>query len=370
MVPVPDVWTALHRARSGLHRARVGDAPLVLDGDDPDPLDEPDHRAEVTAGLVESVAGTTQPSGLADLLAAAVAVRRPGGSRVLTGPRLERAAAAFAAADPAERAALAAAMTAAAPALGAYLLQLLATGRGLPTAQGLATVTRPHRHDVGWLHRHLGLLDGATGPATFLDDDGARLRLRQLSPTTCGPAAVIIMRALVDPAYALWLTTGAHVAPDREPDSLPFEQRFRNQQTRVHAALTRRAVGPVPWPRLLGVPPWSLARFLNRFTSLSGARFGWALVDPGDPAAVRGALGAVGRGRGLGLPVPLYLGRHTERHVVLGLDLTADHLRLYDPAGGQVVDVARTDVVAGRVGVAGWNHVESVLVPTALDADA
>jgi hypothetical protein len=208
-------------------------------------------------------------------VAAAAAVTTPAGRPILPGLRLPRAAAEVTALDAPSRERFLARFSGAPPAFAAYLLGTVATGRGIDLVDALADAVTGHRRDARWLHRHLGLIDGAPGPATFDDDDGARLRLRQFSPVMSGPASLIVLRALADPAYSLWLTTGAHADAARPPDGLPFEYRFREQQSRVHDAIARRALGPAPWPPFLGLPPWALARFVNRFTVLAGARFGW-----------------------------------------------------------------------------------------------
>jgi hypothetical protein len=252
------------------------------------------------------------------------------------------------------------------PTMGAYLLAMLATGRGPQAVAALADAVGNHARDTSWLHRHLGVLGGRPGPATFLDDDGAALRLRQLSDTTCGPTCAIVLRVLLDPAYALWLTTGDHLEPERSGDDLPFEQRFRNQQQAVHDAVTRRALGPAPWPKAFGSPPWALAAFLNRFTGLTGAHFGWVPVDGDNPVQLGRCLAAVVRGATAGVPVPVYIGRHVDRHVVLAVGAQPDSVVVYDPAAGAIVDVPLSDWAAGQVGIAGWDHLESVVVPKLL----
>lgn len=298
----------------------------------------------------------------ADALAAATAVTTPGGRPVLAGHRAERAAAELAALDPAGHALVAERLRGSSDVLAAYLLATLATGRGADLVGALGDAVAGHAKNAHWLHRHLGVLLGAPGPATYEDDSGAKLRLRQSSPVTAGPAAMIMLRVLVDPTYSYWLTTGTHIEPGFEPDQLPFEQRFRAQQASVHDAISRSA-SRAPLSRLLGASPASSARFLNRFTRLTGARFGWLPVDGGDPAQVREALAAVGVGLDMGVPVPLYVGGHADRTVVLAFGRTPGALRLYDPAGGEVLDIVADDIVAGRPVAGGWDRLEGLLAP-------
>ncbi|MGQ0623783.1 MAG: hypothetical protein ACT4PP_03890 [Sporichthyaceae bacterium] len=342
-----------HKVRAGL-RPKAHRAMLAALDRGPAPISEADLDAAL-AVLAESLGGP--------LAAALSGVRRPGGGVVLTARRLVLAAGHLRAEDPVGQEVIAKACADGSPTLVAYLMALLSTGRGAGAVADLASTVSPHAREVSWLHRHLGVLDGAPGPAEFIDDDGAELRLRQLSPVTCGPTSVILLRTLLDPAYALWLTTGVHIEADRPADFLPFSQRFRSQQQLVHESLTRHALGPMAWPRMLGSPPWALAGFLNRFTGLAGASCAWIMVDPADSALVQRCLDAAAAGVRAGIPVPIYLGRHVDRHVVLAIAATGTGLRIYDPASGMVLDVDGADIIGGRIGVAGWDTLEGVIVP-------
>lgn len=60
----------------------------------------------------------------------------------------------------------------------------------------------------------------------------------------------------------------------------------------------------------------------------------------------------------------LYVGDElTPRHVTLAMSVTDQALRIYDPAVGRLVTVARSAFAAGQVGVAGWQRVWAVVVP-------
>ncbi len=364
-VEMPELWTMVHRVKSGLRRGQApGAGPLdaalgVLD------------EAGPAAPAVSDVGLDRARTALAALVGASAfeaveEIRRADGRPVLLPYRLVLAADRLATSEAEGRETVAKVMSGAGPTLTAYLLSMLATGRGPDAVEALATAVAGHARDANWLHRHLGVLGGEAGPATFVDDDGSALRLRQLGPTTCGPTCAILLRVLLDPAYALWLTSGDHLQPERSGDGLPFEQRFRSQQHAVHEALTRRALGPAPWPRALGSPPWALAAFLNRFTGLTGGSFGWVPVDGDNRVHLRRCLDAVLRGVSAGIPVPVYVGRHVDRHVVLAIGSRPDAVVVYDPAAGAVIEVPLADWEIGRVGIAGWDHLESVVVPRLL----
>lgn len=364
-------WGPLRRrwaVPAGAHRRARGGAQGAASGPtDPSPGRTHGRAAgrtvaeDVAAARADAVA--TLAGVLGDELAVGIpAVTTPAGRPILPGLRLSRAATELSALEPPARARLVELLDGARPAYAAYLLLTLATGRGIEPAEALAEAVARHRRDAGWLHRHLGMLDGGPGPATFEDDDGAKLRLRQFSPAMSGPASLIVLRALADPAYSLWLTTGTHLDPARPADGLPFEYRFREQQSRVHDAMARRALGPAPWPGFLGLPPWALARFVNRFTLLAGARFGWQSADGADPGRAQELVDAALAALTAGVPVPVYLGRSGERHVVLAFQQVGPGtLRLYDPARGEILDVGAAALAGG--GLAGWERLEGVLVP-------
>jgi hypothetical protein len=176
------------------------------------------------------------------------------------------------------------------------------------------------------------------------------------------------MRVLLDPAFALWLTTGIRLEQDRAEDGLPFEQRFRAQQDAVSVAVNRRGVGPAPRPRFLGAPPGALVKFVNRFTGLTGGRFAWVPLDEASRDRRVTALDAAAAAASAGLPVPVVLEGSGDRAVMLAIWAPdpSGALRCYDPAAGLVVDVARSELDAGRVGIAGLERLDGVVLPELL----
>jgi hypothetical protein len=180
-----------------------------------------------------------------------------------------------------------------------------------------------------------------------------------------------MLRVLVDPVYALWLTTGERLlelpygtgagAPDATAAGL--RGRFAAEQARVHRAATSRAVGPLPWPRLFGTPPWGAARFLNDLRSVIGVTYRWSPVDTTDPRDIEDRLNSVTAGLARGVPLPLYIGNHVDRHVVLAFGYDEGQLLVYDPSGAEVATVAPADIVVNHFGVAGWDRLEGVVVP-------
>src|SRR5581483_2244884 len=309
----------MNDVRGMLHRVRPGTRPTVREVDSAvtGPLSPVDQNglsaAEETARKrFDTVLG----AGAVDSL---LAVCRPGGAPVLGTYRLIRAGHRLGELDADEATRVEMILTGANPALAAYLTLLLAAGRDLGTVSRLAESVQAYRRDFRWLHHHLGVLGGNLGPAEFIDDDGARLRLRQQSGGHGGAATMILMRVLLDPAFALWLTTGIRLEDDRGEDGMPFEQRFRAQQDAVSVAINRRGMGPAPRPRFLGAPPTAMAKFANRFTLLTGARFGWVPLIEVDWQRRVAALDAAAAAAGAGLPVPVIVEGSGDRAVLLAI---------------------------------------------------
>jgi len=346
------------------HRARGDDAGGVDASGAAEGINaDPDALAAAEQTARDQFAGLLGAGGVDSLLA----VRRPGGAPVVGMHRLIRAGLQLAEQDASTADRIELTLSGANPPLAAYLTLLLGAGRSPATLDRLADAVAPHRRDFRWLHHHLAVLDGDTGPAVFIDDDGAKLRLRQNSPAHSGAAAVILMRVLLDPAFALWLTTGFRMHDDREPDGLPFGERFRAQQDAVAAAVNRRVVGVAPWPRFLGSSPPALARFINRFTRLTGGHFEW--VSWADlPSERRDAtLDEAATAANLGLPVPLVLGGATDRQVLLVMcGPGIDALRCFDPAAGMVIDLVTESLLAGHAAGPGLERVEGVVLPSLL----
>jgi hypothetical protein len=85
---------------------------------------------------------------------------------------------------------------------------------------------------------------------------------RQPDQRSCGPSCLVVARMLADPEYA-----GATRA------------RFDEEVLATHRRVTgsHPAVGALqlPWPRVLGTPPWAAAREMGRIT---GRSYRWRLA--------------------------------------------------------------------------------------------
>lgn len=247
-----------------------------------------------------------------------------------------------------------------------------------------AAITRPRRSPAPITAGFAPAVPPAVAPVTLRDGT----RVRQSTQTGCGPTALLMLAATGDPALATWLETGELPAGHRPPevpadavDEADTARRLRAAQDHVQAAVTHRALGPLPWPRSLGTPPWAAAR-LARFP---GVRYRSVAVDDSAPQAAH-VLAGVHAATMAGVPVPLYTGGDLRqglaaavpRHVVLAVPPPADTphrgrdaagarvLHLFDPATGVVRQVRAADLLARTEphrALGGWTHVCWALLP-------
>ncbi len=188
-----------------------------------------------------------------------------------------------------------------------------------------------------------------TGPREDWPQRVFRERLVQPDRVSCGATCLVVARMIEDHAYGERIGAAA---------SIPDE--FRAEVLAMH----RRVTGFVdhgrlqlPWPRALGTPPWAVARELGEWEP-DGRRVRWIRIAP---AAGYDAVVAATRAR---RPVPVYVGNvWMPRHVVLALGEERGRLRCYEPARGRLVDLGREDFRRSRLGVAGWDHAWSAVLP-------
>lgn len=166
---------------------------------------------------------------------------------------------------------------------------------------------------------------------------------------TCGAATVVAARALRDPAYAARL---------RGPDAWRTEVLTAHREVRRLRDPAVTGAAALPWPRLLGTPPWAVAR---RLTATSGRR--WRSV-PVLPWRRTTALAALRATVGAGEPVPVFVGsRVLARHVVLAVGTTSDGLRAWDPATGRTTTVDDEAFTAARLGLGRWQVPWALVLP-------
>lgn len=171
------------------------------------------------------------------------------------------------------------------------------------------------------------------------------MKLHQPDRKSCGAAALVMAKRLMDPDYAR-----AH----RE------QKVFGREVQRLHRQITSMLdTGgglQLPWLRAIGTPPWAAAREMRIMTGHDYAvhpsrrdSTTWRWVQEATPQR----------------PVIVYVGdRWCPRHVVLAVERVDDAAWTYEPAAGHMVRVTRERWDKGPVNLAGWNQPWFVVAPS------
>lgn len=224
----------------------------------------------------------------------------------------------------------------------------------------------------GWIRNPLGR---SVGPVKW-----DATPLTQVDQTTCGAASMGMMTMLTDPFVALWVATGQVITPYQPPEVLRAQvgggaahtvaERWARLQRVIHENTTRAALGPLPWPRALGTPPW---RVDNRLRC-AGVRFGGLLVDDTVQADLAAALAHASAALRDGIPVPLFVGGDSTqglqgvvpRHVVLLAGKLGEDFIIFEPGSGATyaVSPAQLSQPHARLRALGnWSRVEWMVLP-------
>jgi len=178
--------------------------------------------------------------------------------------------------------------------------------------------------------------------------------LAQPDQRSCGSSSLVAARMLLDPSYAERV-----LALDR---SSGFATEALTMHRRVTGLVDARGAPQIPWPRVIGTPPWAVAR---QMSALSGPDL--PAVDHDTHLVLGDRDGIVSRmseACDAGRPVPFYVGdRWLPRHVVLAVGTTPDGLRVYNPAPGAVTAVRTRDFLASSLPFGRWTRPWFVVLP-------
>jgi hypothetical protein len=239
-------------------------------------------------------------------------------------------------------------LAAAAPAAQEYLAEAFAAGHPLPEIATFAAAIAGH--GPLWLRRRLQPIDpGETGPVQFRGNS-----ISQYDDTTCGSTVIVAARALRDPIYAFYLTTGGRPGTAEE-SAARFEQRLDGEEQRVHDE------SDLLWPQRAGTAPWGISSLLNRDPAGLGARYRWvAALRVIRDSVIRRALNAVDEG----YPVPILLGDLIPRHWVLLLRHDSWGATFYEPTIGRIIEVPTPDLARGDFSALGYGHLHGAVLPS------
>lgn len=191
------------------------------------------------------------------------------------------------------------------------------------------------------------------------------LGLVQPDGRSCGAASLVAARMLLDPDYAALVTDGTHPGTGlRLPGNTA--ERFGRETLAMHRRVTGAAVlgggMQLPWPRVIGTPPWAVA---HQLSATGGPDLAPAAYDVDVVRALPGDTGLlIRRGLAMGRPVAVFVGDvWLPRHVVLAVDATGDSVDCYDPARGRVVAASTRAFAERRLPFGRWTTAWFVVGP-------
>ncbi|MFC6160193.1 hypothetical protein [Kribbella jiaozuonensis] len=256
----------------------------------------------------------------------------------------ERAGERLDAMSPADRDRVEATMAAADADERPYVVKVVAAGHNAGEVASFAQLIRgkkPH-----WLHTHLDLLD--PDGSGWVDYRSAPVQ--QPDDTSCGPMTILMARAMADPLYALYLTTGdSTVRADAAAGQ--FQARLTAEEHRIHAETNRF------WPQRLGSTPLGMSNELNRYADALGTHYRPRLAN-------RSALADAADAAGNGHPVPVLIGDWIPHHYILLIGRVGADLLYYEPGYATVGSLNEQNFLHGKLDVIGFHRIYAVVTPS------
>lgn len=245
----------------------------------------------------------------------------------------------------------------------AYLMKALAAGYPIGEVEEFARLIHPYGDDPEWLRDHLtpdwNRNTDTTGDWTDLEYEGERW---EQSGPTCVASSTVTARAMVDPLYALELTTGGHPGDPAYDNPQEFTERLRDEQNRVHDE-GRPWNADLPLVGYDGMkPPGGEAIANEEIGTYTGDRYEHQELD--SAADRREILPDIERAVDEGRPVPVRV-RGEEGHQMMIIGHDDGQLQIYNP-WGHTVWVSEDDFINGHMDNAatGLPDVKGVHLPT------
>ncbi|WP_148086363.1 peptidoglycan-binding protein [Micromonospora sp. HM5-17] len=267
---------------------------------------------------------------------------------ILTAAMADRAADRLAAMSEADRARMEQLLAGAgSPEHRAYLMRALAAGYDIDKITEFNRLIAPYGDDPAWLCAHLNPIGGDSAPSgqqrptTF---DGAQWTQGQYP--TCVASSTVTARAMVDPLYALELTTGGHPGDPAYDNGEAFARRLRDEQFRVYDG-GRSWYQNLPLIGTDGMTNNQSATVADQeIGSHTGADYENRNVGNADER--RAVLPEIERAVDEGHPVPFSSRDGNGGHQMLIIGHDGDRLQIYNP-WGYTVWVDEDDFVNGRL---------------------
>lgn len=307
-----------------------------------------DLAAQARAGSMD-----TEHLGDADKLVlaqAAVPGGSPGTNSILSETDAERAAEQLDRMSAPDRERFDALLDAArSPQERAYLMKALAADHGIGEIEEFARDIHPHGDDPEWLRDHLTPAwnrdqDTTPGSTTPMMHEGREWT--QGPFPTCVAASTVTARAMVDPLYALQLTTGGRPGDPAHDNPQAFAERLRDEQVRVYDG-ARPASADWPIFGYDGMKPGQGEQVANEeIGPRTGDRYEHRGLD--SAAERREILPDVERAVDEGRPVPVQVRGEDGGHQMMIIGHEDGRLQLYNP-WGYTVWVSEDDFVNGHM---------------------
>ena len=104
-----------------------------------------------------------------------------------------------------------------------------------------------------------------------LTQAGQAITLTQTDATTCGPTCLLAARLLLEPGERTAVTDDLAQEMTASPPGREGKQLvsvLSRHQVRIQRAMNVHGLGVLPWPKVLGSTPWSVARQMTEIASV------------------------------------------------------------------------------------------------------
>jgi hypothetical protein len=209
----------------------------------------------------------------------------------------------------------------------AYLMKMLAAGHNIDDIAKFDGLIHNHGNDPGWLQYHLTPIVHHEGQHTDVNYYGASWTQGQYP--TCVASSTVMARAMVDPSYALMLTTGNK--PDDPASAHPnaFLDRLRKEQQSVYDN------GRSWWDKFTGSEGMSDDQSIDIANDDIGKYNGqhYEHKDADNPEKRQAVLSDVEHAVDQGKPVPFQVDGPDGAHQMVVIGHQGNMLEIYNPWG-------------------------------------
>ncbi|MFE9423446.1 peptidoglycan-binding protein [Kitasatospora sp. NPDC006697] len=255
----------------------------------------------------------------------------------------------------------------------AYLLKALAAGHSVAEVGAFDQRIHAHGDDPQWLADRLTPVQvgldstGGTGPNGSEQNIGYQgASWTQGQHPTCVASSTVTARAMVDPLYALQLTTGGHPGDPNFDNPNAFAKRLQDEQNRVYGD-GRPFYADWPLVGYDGIDDDGSNKVANQeIAGATGASYHNVALGSDDNR--RDALSGIENSVDQGRPVPVSISGGDDAHQMMIIGHDGDKLQIYNP-WGYTVWVSEDDFVHGHMNVAlngqypDMRNVDSVRLP-------